>query len=1847
MGWRPPGAGIMIPFCFAGLKAQLLSTTGLALALAAGAGLLRPALADPLPTGASVAAGQVSVGSAGKSMTITQGSQNAIVNWNSFSVGQGHTVNFAQPGSSSAILNRVTGSTTSTIAGSLTGNGHVYLINPNGIAITKTGNVKVGGGFVASTLDTSDEEFLKGKRTFAGKGTSAAVENSGVITIGPGGYAALIGGRVSNDGLISVPMGKVGLGSGEEATLDLSGDGFLQVAVPTKASGADALVKNGGRISADGGRVVISAATAREAARNAINLPGTVEARTISGRQGEIVIGGGAGGSVSVSGRLNVTASGGGKGGKVKITGKSVKLNGAVVDASGAAGGGTVEVGGNRQGKGPLQRAETTAVDRKSVIRADATEGGAGGDVVIWSDEMTVFDGLITARGTGLGSGGEVEVSGKAKLDFTGAVDLTAENGRFGNLLLDPYNVTIALRPSSNSNGMTPTGNDSVIDVLTLQNALATANVTIATGGSGSPGSQAGDITVAVAGNLFWSSDSILTLSAYGDIHIDSPIVATGANAGLVLNYGDFATSGSASTGSDYFVHRPVTLSGANAGLTINGQAYTIIRSAEQLQAMNGNLGGNYALAGTLDLEPAMTWNDETGMVPIGDYADPFTGTFTGMGNSIEWLLLMKPDREAAGLFGVSSGTIRDVNLYLGIASGAKYVGSLVGVNSGIVKNASSRGVFGGGSLYSGGLVGLNTGTIYGSYTEAMLSNTQTGFGNGGLVGRNDGTIEKSHAEITISGRTSIGGLVGENNGTITSSYAGSSVSGVISVGGLAGTNNGTITNSYATGATNGANNVGGLVGDNKGAISSAYATGGVGVGGGTGVAAAGGLIGSNSGQVHDVYATGNVGASQDLGGDIMNDPIPDVLMPIFGDNVHGSYPQNTDLRGIQKVGGLVGFNSGVVTDAYATGDVTGTVTGFQGVIYQFVGGLIGENGGAISNVFATGDVDTNTGGADGGQMGYGTGGLVGLNITSTSDVEATISNAYATGNVNGGYGTGGLVGVNGTGGAVSSSYATGDVTGFSLIGGLVGLNQDATVRGSYSTGAVSGQLDLGGLVGNNLGTVVGSFWNTTSSGLTNGFGKGTIAGAAGLDDAQMMQLASFETAGWDIEDAGGTGSVWRIYDGYTSPLLRSFLTPVTVKANDASKVYDGTDQGGESGYSVSVDGAELFGTASYAGSGRNVGSHELTVSGLYSSQQGSDISYASGTLTITPRAITVIVGDTSRTYGDANPALGYTVGGAGLVEGDTLSGVLSTAATTSSGVGSYAIGQGNLAASSNYDVTFQEGTLTVTPRAITVRAHAANRIYGDDNPVFSYSVGGQGLVNGDSLGGTLSTDATARSNVGSYAIGQGSLAASSNYALAYVGGTLAIVPRSITVTANDLTRDYGDGNPAFTYTAGGLLDGDMLSGALSTTATGASGVGSYMISKGTLDNRNYDISFTPGTLAITPRAITVVAGDTSRTYGDANPVLGYVVGGKSLVNGDTLSGALSTAASAASGVGSYTIDKGSLAASSNYDVTYQGGTLTIIPRAITVIAGNMSRTYGDNNPVLDYTVSGEGLVNGDMLSGALSTAATATSGVGSYAIGQGSLAASSNYNVTYQGGTLTVTPRAITVTASGASRIYGNENPAFAYSIGGQGLVNGDSLSGMLATEATAQSDAGSYLITQGTLDNDNYAISYQGNVLTVLPREITVTADDIVRRGGSANPALTYSIGGHGLANGDVLTGSLATAAGIGSVAGRYDIMQGSLSSSANYAMTFRPGTLTVVEQGSATLPPVTRGPTIQSPAGIVEQFIRQQQALSGIMDGTDDNALEKPTSKPSVQSSGISGGRNGDSGNSTLEEELNDLL
>lgn len=419
-----------------------------------------PTYAQALPSGAAVTAGRVTINTPNAgSMTVRQDTQRAVVNWSSFNIGKGSTVDFVQPNAGAATLNVVKGATPTDIAGTLKANGAVFLINQNGIAVSSTGVVDTRAGFVASTLGMSEDDFMAGRNVFSGKG--GAVVNRGQIVTGPGGTVALLGSSVANEGVISAPLGKVALGAAQAATLDLSGDGYLQVLLPADAKTADGqvLVDNKGVIDADGGMVMLKASTVRDALREAVNMPGTIRARSVSGHDGAIVLAGGDGGAVQVSGTLDASAAQG-DGGRVDVGGAQVVLAGATLDAGGLDRGGLVRVGGGFQGGKPVAadpedarryvgrfgtsdapaNAATTSVDAASRIDVSARgAAGEGGSAIVWSDKSTTMRGSIAAGGAK--TAGAVEVSSGSTVQSV-ALDRIAL-GKGGKLLLDPQDIQI------------------------------------------------------------------------------------------------------------------------------------------------------------------------------------------------------------------------------------------------------------------------------------------------------------------------------------------------------------------------------------------------------------------------------------------------------------------------------------------------------------------------------------------------------------------------------------------------------------------------------------------------------------------------------------------------------------------------------------------------------------------------------------------------------------------------------------------------------------------------------------------------------------------------------------------------------------------------------------------------------------------------------------------------------------------------------------------------------------------------------------------------------------------------------------------------------------------------------------------------------------------------------------------------------------------------------------------------------------------------------------------------------------------------------------------------------------
>jgi filamentous hemagglutinin family protein len=352
------------------------------------------------PAGGVVAAGTASISTAAGSTTINQSTQNAAINWQSFNIASGEAVHFVQPDSNSVTLNRVVGADPSSILGSMTANGKVFLVNPNGILFGKGSSVNVGG-LVASTLNIADDDFMAGNYQFNGAG-NGTVLNQGTINA-DGGYVALLGANVGNDGVISAQLGTVALAAGNAITLDVAGDGLLNVSVNQGA--VNALVQNGGLIQADGGQVLLTAQSASSLLPSAVNNTGVVRAQTlVTGEDGSIkLMGDMQSGTVNVGGTLDASAPNGANGGFVETSAAHVKVaDDAKITTLASAGKTgtwlidpmdyTVAVGGGDiTGTQLGTNLETTSVTIKSIEGTAGTLGNVNvNDAVSWTGTTTL-----------------------------------------------------------------------------------------------------------------------------------------------------------------------------------------------------------------------------------------------------------------------------------------------------------------------------------------------------------------------------------------------------------------------------------------------------------------------------------------------------------------------------------------------------------------------------------------------------------------------------------------------------------------------------------------------------------------------------------------------------------------------------------------------------------------------------------------------------------------------------------------------------------------------------------------------------------------------------------------------------------------------------------------------------------------------------------------------------------------------------------------------------------------------------------------------------------------------------------------------------------------------------------------------------------------------------------------------------------------------------------------------------------------------------------------------------------------------------------------------------------------
>ncbi|MDQ1814380.1 YDG domain-containing protein [Massilia sp. CCM 9210] len=1619
--------------------------------------------ADPpapaqLPTGALVTAGTAQVGQNGTAMTVTQTSAKTAIEWRNFSIGKDATVTFVQPNAASIALNRVTGHEGSVIDGALKANGQVFLLNPNGVLFGKGARIDTGG-LVASTLGLGDADFLAGRTSFSGQG--GVVRNAGAINAAEGGYVALLGAQVHNEGVIGARLGTVALAAGDRISLKFSEQALAGVVVDQAALAA--LVSNGNAIRADGGLVILSAKSAEGLLNTVVNNSGEVRARTIAER-----------------------------GGKIFLLGE----------------GGAVEVGGR--------------------LDASAPEGGNGGFIETSGPRLNV------AAGTAVGT--------------------RAAGGSNGTWLIDPTDFAIDAGAASQS--------ASGIGAATLEAALAAGNVTIQTQAAGT---DAGDIHLNAP--LAWNANK-LTLEAHGNINVNAVLGATGSSTlDLKTGYNFNPGTPAFNPGKNVLVgidgagvfKGSIDIDRAGTGiLAINNLGYTLINAlgapssttSADLQGINGNGSGRYALAAPIDASTTSAWNSGAGFGPLA-----FSGTFDGLGHTVSGLHINQPAGSYVGLFGTNNGTVRNVALANANITANQGVGALIGLNMGSVYNSYASATVNGPGGYVGGLIGaifdgtINNLHVSGSVTSAgnnvggltgylayqiNLSNSSasnsvtnsSGVWTGGLVGQNDyGRIIDSHASGTVIGKGDVGGLAGNNNsGVVSGSYATGSVTGTTNVGGLVGNNNnGKVTRSHASGAVDGTSTVGGLIG----------------------LSSASGGVPTPDNEINTSYAAGPASATGDNVGGLIGRN--------FGNHVLNAYARGAVNTNGNYVGGLIGNNLGTADKTYSTGAVTSGGVG--------VGGLMGVSIGGVSNSFW----DTQTSGQN--SSGDGTGRTSAQMKDSTTFTGSSWDFTFHSGvwgrkdTLNNGYpvlrtfGYVDAILITLTDPALSKTYGAANTA----------LGAGAwSVSGCDDNLACIGALNWGAAVGPS--SAVGSYSYTDANTLVPTLG----AGYGKLSDYDITIAPGALAVIPAMLSVSGASAAGKVYDQTTAATVNPGTLVGLVNgetlALSASGVFDSPNAGPRS-----VQATLVLGT----GSGPNAGQ--------LSNYQFITPTALNLAATISPRPVSISSAG-SRPYDGSASVDASLLQVGNVLSGDSVtlsgSGVLASANAGSQPL----VGFSGLALSnSNYALTgaTPSGTVLITPRPVSVHA-----IEGATRPYDGTATAGPGLL---ALSGVLGDDSAALSGAAQLAgkdageravTGLGTLSlANLNYSLdgAIPAGSVRVTALPVALSVRPQASRPYDGSvlaDASLLQMSNALPGEQLSLSGKAILAGKDAGSQAVTGLGDLSvqNSNYILSgaLPSGTVRVIPLALQVapLPGASKRYDGNASApaslmtVNGLLAGESAILGGSARLAGKDVGNQAILDWSGLTLNNG------NYRVaSTSGGSVAITARPLSLeLAANASRVYDGSSALDPALLRLNGALDGEQVSlrGQLSLAGK---DVGQHAVaGLAGLALDNpNYVLAgVPGGTVGITARTLEVSpVAGASRVYDGSTVLAPNLLQLQGVLAGDT-AGLGGSAQLAGKDAGTQAVASLaglTLSNSNYTLagSAPRGSVAVSARPLAIIAPDGTRRlfDGSARASADL-LRLDGVLAGDSV--ALGGSAGLSGVVGRTTItgLDGLTLSNGNYTLS-----------------------------------------------------------------------------------------
>ncbi len=468
-----------------------------------------------------------------------------------------------------------------------------------------------------------------------------------------------------------------------------------------------------------------------------------------------------------------------------------------------------------------------------------------------------------------------------------------------------------------------------------------------------------------------------------------------------------------------------------------------------------------------------------------------------------------------------------------------------------------------------------------------------------------------------------------------------------------------------------------------------------------------------------------------------------------------------------------------------------------------------------------------------------------------------------------------------------------------------------------------------------------------------------------------------------------------------------------------------------------------------------------------------------------------------------------------------------------------------------NYDFIIDPASMVITKTKIHIVVASIGKTYGKDDPKFEYAIHGNIAPADYSKLGEITLSRESGDDVGNYLINvslDGKLLAdkpgkaseceeaycveTDDYYIYAIYGTLVIQPASAIVTVDNVSKEYGDATPEFTYKVTGLVGEDKLEDVKITCAgcstEGLENGGKYVLSASVnaSSNPNYKVSTADGSLTVFPKAATVTLEYAEKTYGDKDPEFKYTVDG--LVEGESLKGAKVTR-DEGENIGTYDVNLSFAEGSNpNYKLTVVPSTLTITPKAVTLKVTNITKKYGEKDPELNYTV--DGIVKfgdeEDVLKG-VSLMREPGENAGEYAIEATVDAdANPNYIVSTEDGKLTITANndKIVVTIKGHSETLQYDGKE--HSVQGFDISTNNEAYSLKFVEYTGDSvvsgkDAGKYAMGLSASHFKNTSLNYPNvtfnitdGVLQIDPKKLVVTANpDTITYGDEIPTDFTWS--------------------------------------------------------------------------------------------------------------------------------------